>query len=72
MSGKIIKPMFDCSNIDWKELRQQKRHLSDILYKNGHTTPQQRDTLEGILNLLDCIQDKAALELGEETVFGRK
>jgi len=71
MSGKIIKPMFDCSNIDWKELRQQKRHLSDILYENSSTTSKQRDALEGILNLLDCIQDEAALKLSNEVVFGK-
>ena len=58
--------------IDWKMLREQKGHLSDILYENGSTTSKQRDALEGILNLLDCIQDEAALELGEEKVFGRK
>ena len=57
--------------IDWKMLREHKRHLSNILYKNGSTTSKQRDALEGILNLLDCIQDEAALKLSNEVVFGK-
>ena len=57
--------------IDWKMLREQKGHLSDILYENGSTTSKQRDALEGILNLLDCIQYEAALKLSDEVVFGK-
>ena len=56
--------------IDWKELREQKRHLAGILMgKNSSITAKQGEAIEGILNLLDCIQDEAALELGEEVVF---
>ena len=57
--------------IDWKMLREHKGHLSDILYENSSTTSKQRDALEGILNLLDCIQYEAALKLSDEVVFGK-
>ena len=60
------------AKIDWKELRKQKRHLATVLFTNSSTTAKQREAIEGILNLLDCIQDEAALELSDEVVFGKK
>ena len=61
------------AKIDWKELRKQKRHLIDIVMgTDSSITAKQGEAIEGILNLLDCIQDEAALELGEEVVFGKK
>ena len=61
------------AKIDWKELRQQKRHLAAILMgKNSNITAKQGEAIEGILNLLDCIQDEAALELSDKVVFGKK
>ena len=59
--------------IDWKELRKQKRHLIDIVMgKDSSITAKQGEAIEGILNLLDCIQDEAALELSDKVVFGKK
>ena len=61
------------AKIDWKELRKQKRHLIDIVMgKNSNITAKQGEAIEGILNLLDCIQDEAALELSDKVVFGKK
>ncbi len=53
----------DLSRVDWKELRKQKETLIRKI------TASNNDDLEGILNFLDHIQDEAAKELGEETVF---
>ena len=59
--------------IDWKELRKQKRHLIDIVMgTDSSITAKQGEAIEGILNLLDCIQDEAALELSDKVVFGKK
>jgi len=61
------------AKIDWKELRKQKRHLIDIVMgTDSSITAKQGEAIEGILNLLDCIQDEAALELSDKVVFGKK
>lgn len=51
-------------NIDWKQLREQKLYL---LQTGIETEP-----MDGIIHLLDALQDYAAdeLGLGEEVVFG--
>ena len=51
-------------NIDWKQLREQKLYL---LQTGIETEP-----IDGIIHLLDALQDYAAdeLGLGEELVFG--
>ena len=52
--------------IDWKKLRQQKRWL--VAYQGGDD-----NAAEGLLNLLDHIQDAAVADglASEEEVFGR-
>lgn len=57
--------------IGWQELRQQKRVLADIVWDRktgGHVI----DAVEGIMSLLDYVQDSAADLIGEETVFGKE
>ena len=53
-------------NIDWKLLKKQKSDLLDVLayyddslQLNDETSIQQKDSLEGILHLIDGIQDYA-------------
>lgn len=60
------------SKIDWKLLRKQKSHLVDVLMCNDTLTFKERRAIEGIINLLDSIQDEAALELSDKVVFGKK
>jgi hypothetical protein len=59
------------NNIDWSLLREQKLwliHCIDVMsYDNWKT-----ENIEGVLALLDSIQDQAAEILGEEIVFGVK
>jgi len=62
-----MKVTIDLSNVDWELLREQKEWListnSFIRYKT--------ELGDGLLHLLDDIQDQAAEVLGEEAVFGR-
>jgi hypothetical protein len=53
--------------MDWRLLRDQKRRLANL----AERTPVQRDAdaIEGILNLIDAVQDWAADELGVAHVF---
>jgi len=56
--------------IDWKLLRKQKLHLLEILNdEESSITAEQHISIEGIVSLIDSIQDKAAEELSEEIVF---
>ena len=56
--------------IDWELLRAQQREFIDFI--NDTDLPQvQLDAFDGILNFIDYIQDIAAIEIGEETVFGK-
>lgn len=56
--------------IDWKILRQQKLHLLEILNdEESSITAEQHISIEGIVSLIDSIQDEAAEELSEEIVF---
>lgn len=58
--------------IDWKILRKQKLHLLEILNNDeSNITAEQHMSIEGIVCLIDSIQDESAEELSEETVFGR-
>ena len=58
-------------NIDWDLLRKQKATLlEEIQLAESGDTPDVADDLTGILHLIDAIQDEAAEEFGEETVFG--
>ena len=54
----------------WKFLRTQKRILANIVLTNRLPTERRLKQLEGLLNLLDHIQDEAAKIIGEDTVFG--
>ena len=59
-------------HVDWVLLRRQKQTLIKQLDRakslKDDTTA---DDFEGILSLIDCIQDEAAECLGEEAVFGK-
>jgi hypothetical protein len=55
--------LIDMSTVDWKLLRRQKRQLVDSILHP--------DTKEGLLSLLDYIQDEAAKVLGDKVVFGK-
>lgn len=57
-------------NIDYRMLKGQKGYLAGIL-ENPLLSQNEKDAIEGVLNLLDSIQDKV-VELGilpEEEVF---
>ena len=58
-------------NLDWNLLRQQKLLLLELCNKPA-TTPADRDLLDGIIHLIDGIQDYA-VDQGNATeaeVFG--
>jgi hypothetical protein len=64
-------------NIDWQLVAKQKLLLLEFL---DSETPEEfadvwnnangQDLIEGIVNLMDSLQDQAAEELGEEIIFG--
>lgn len=51
-------------NIDWSLLRDQKEGLLSVIHNNDKLTEPQKDSLQGILHLIDGIQDYAVDELG--------
>jgi len=58
--------------IDWPLLQQQKQLLVEL--RAGQTvTAEQEESIEGILNLLDSIQDQAvdSGDVPEAVVFGQ-
>jgi len=55
--------------VDWALLRKQKAVLVQIISDRG-TKSAPRKALEGIVELLDDIQDRAERVLGKEQVFG--
>lgn len=58
-------------NIDWDLLRKQKETLFQTINKlEARGDSKAADDLEGILHLLDTIQDETAKALGERAVFG--
>jgi len=58
--------LIDCGNIDWKLLRIQKQVLLDMIQQHPSV-----DELDGVLHLIDYIQDEAAQQIGDEkVVFG--
>jgi hypothetical protein len=60
-------------NVDWKLLRMQKMTLLRAIADAGSRLGAAgKADLEGILHLIDTIQDQAAKRLGERTVFGRR
>lgn len=46
------------ANIDGKMLKKQRRDLAKILYGEKISKEELHDSLEGVLNLLEDIQDK--------------
>jgi hypothetical protein len=58
------------NGIDWKLLKKQKIQLLKVINKDA-VTPKEKESLEGILNLLDSVQDFAVDVLGvnEKEVF---
>jgi len=59
--------------IDWEQLRRQKLALLEVindLNENGVDTTEEGNELDGLVHLIDAIQDKAAEEIGKEEVFG--
>lgn len=63
-----MKVFVDVSNVNWRELSDQKATLVFIrrVYQSGSSID---EDLSGIIHLLDYIQDEAAKTLGEEIVF---
>jgi len=64
-------------NIDWNLLAKQKKLVLDFLNSESPTdfadvwnNSDGQDLMDGLLNVLDSLQDQAAEELGEEAVFG--
>ena len=60
----------DLSKVDWKLLRKQKAALVGLSFSKQFGSPA-NDILEGIISLLDEIQDQAAEQIGEKKVFGK-
>lgn len=60
--------LIDLTNVDWKLLRTQKRAIVDIGYKPG--TEKYKEAVEGLLCLIDHIQDEAEKQIGSKAVFG--
>lgn len=46
-------------NIDWELLHKQKLQLVEMLMGNFSLTNEDRDALDGIINLLDAMEDEA-------------
>ena len=53
------------NKIGLDELREQKRHLLQI-QSDGKISPEQENAIDGILSLIDAIQDYAVDVLGED------
>ena len=45
-------------NIDWELLHKQKLQLVEMLMHNFSLTTEDKDTLDGIVNLLDAMEDE--------------
>jgi len=59
-------------NVDWELLRIQKGYLTNIMLGEPRKTlsPDHLDALDGIIALIDNIQDEASETLGVKHVFG--
>lgn len=62
--GKPKEVLF--RNMDWKLLREQKVHLLNVL-STEVLLPEEYDALEGILHLIDAVQDHAVDILNYDT-----
>jgi hypothetical protein len=59
--------LIDLSHVDWHLLRRQKRSLVKLI---GTQKAQCTEDLQGLLHLVDYLQDEAAEKIGERAVFG--
>jgi hypothetical protein len=71
VGGRVIspiKPKTVVEQINWAKLRRQKRSLLAVM--DGESRAGRLEDLDGLLSLIDSIQDEAAKSFGEEAVFG--
>jgi hypothetical protein len=61
--------MIDLGKMDWKMLRGQKTALV-VLAGSRKVSATETEALDGIIALLDHIQDRAAEQVGAESIFG--
>jgi len=59
----------DTGKVSWADLRDQKEVL-ELFVSRGDGEKYERDAMEGIIGLIDYVQDQAAKVLGEKEVFG--
>lgn len=64
-----MKVLIDASEIDWRLLCKQKQGLMRMADTRVVSEEDAMVVLEGMLNLLDYIQDEAAKVLGESAIF---
>jgi len=64
-------------NVDWGQMARSKLILLDFLdsetpkeFANVSNSNDGRDLMDGLVNLIDCLQDQAADQIGEEIIFG--
>lgn len=57
-------------NVDWKLLRKQKALLNKLA-KDPALTVQQVALIDGVLGILDHVQDEAANFIDSKTIFGK-
>ena len=66
------KISIDLGNVDWKMLRRQKESLLRAIgIADVQTNKKFQEDLQGLLHLLDYVQDQAAKRIGEHAVFGQ-
>ena len=58
------------TNLDFKLLRKQKFSILKMAWKES-TSKKEAEHIEGILQLIDFIQDEAEKQHGSRKVFGR-
>jgi hypothetical protein len=63
------RTMIDLTNVDWKLLCKQKETLAKLVCMGAGVNEEEREDLDGILALIDNIQDQAEDFLGSELVF---
>ncbi len=63
--------VINLGKIEWGLLRKQKEALLFAVGYIQKAAPNRADALNGVLHILDRIQDEAAKQVGEEAVFGK-
>ena len=63
--------MVDMSSVNWSLLREQKQELLAIRSVRAISNSE-ASAIDGIIHLIDFIQDESATQLGETVVFGEK